>query len=121
MKKTEILSYGLYVRSQIHTWHFQTHSYAEHKALDWFYTDFLELFDTFVETYQGIFDRVRVSKEYHIMDYVDIWHTKSFLAEYIWNLKALKTDIWDDYSDLQNIIDEMIWLWNQTLYLLSLK
>ena len=52
MQKNELLSYGLFVRSQIHTRHFQTHSFSEHKALDEFYTEFLDLFDGLVETYQ---------------------------------------------------------------------
>lgn len=125
MKKTnslDILAYGLFVRSQIHTWHFQTKSYAEHKALDGFYTEFLDLFDGFVETYQWIFDRVKIGKnEYSIEDYKDNKSVVNFINKYVTNIKNWKSVIWDDHSDLQNILDEMIWLWNQTIYLLSLS
>ena len=46
------VSYCFGLRSQIHLFHLQTTSYAEHKALEEFYTQLLELFDTLVETYQ---------------------------------------------------------------------
>ena len=34
----------------VHLWHFQTDSYAEHEALEDYYEDLFELTDTFVET-----------------------------------------------------------------------
>ena len=50
---TEMLSILLHSRNQIHVFHLQTESYAEHKALGDFYEGIGELIDGIVESHQG--------------------------------------------------------------------
>lgn len=44
-----------HARTAAHVAHFQTRSYAEHKALNEFYDEIVDATDDFAETYQGIF------------------------------------------------------------------
>lgn len=39
---------------QSHVWHLQTKSFAQHKALNMFYDEIVELKDSLLESYQGI-------------------------------------------------------------------
>jgi len=117
--------YALYcfgVRSQAHTFHFQTESYAEHKALEGFYTQLLELFDALVETYQGSHGRIKISgKHDKLENYKDNALVQKHIKEFVKTTKGMKETIAESDSDLQNILDEMIALGNKTLYLLTLK
>jgi hypothetical protein len=46
------------LRDVAHAKHLNTTSYAEHEALNGFYTEILELADSFLETYQGVHGRI---------------------------------------------------------------
>jgi hypothetical protein len=52
-------SFGLFIgtlmqsRNQAHIFHLQTASYAQHKALQKYYEDIVDLIDGLVESYQG--------------------------------------------------------------------
>ena len=58
MKANEIVSKMLAARDCVHIAHWATKSYAEHKALGKFYEVWINLVDTFVETYQGRYGRI---------------------------------------------------------------
>lgn len=112
----------LHSRDQVHIWHLQTTGYAEHKALNEYYDQILELFDTFVETYMGAYNvRFKVND------------LKPFLFENHNPVKITKhfSDIENYFStegrgfitgnrDLNNIMDEMLGLVNKINYLLTL-
>jgi len=49
----KLVSSILHSRTQIHIYHLQTKSFAEHKALNEFYDGVSDLFDGLVESYQG--------------------------------------------------------------------
>lgn len=99
-------------RDMMHLTHLQTTSFAEHKALGAYYEGILDLTDSFTEKYFGANKRIDVViPESKKMDAVT--HLKG-LAETISSER-------DNYSsDLQNIMDEMLGLVNETLYLLTL-
>lgn len=107
-------------RDVIHVLHLDTASYAEHKALDNFYNEWLSLADTFIETYQGKYGRIKGTIT------IDA-STDLKSDEY---LKQLMMYVCEDFtliitpdidSDLENVIADMKQLINQTLYLLTLK
>ena len=52
-KAEEFVGLALLGRDMAHLAHWKTKSYAEHKALNTFYDELLELIDGFVEQYQG--------------------------------------------------------------------
>lgn len=51
--------------NQVKIYHWQTFSYAEHKALNKAYKNLDNLFDLFVETYYGKYGKTLESKIYH--------------------------------------------------------
>jgi hypothetical protein len=111
--------------SQIKFFHWQTKSYAEHKALDKLFSGLLELSDALVESAMGKYGRPKaenLQSNYALSDYQE-----GCLEEYLNSLIHRYTqecknslDPKSD-SDLLNILDEMIALVNKTKYLLTLK
>lgn len=108
-------------RDQIHLIHLNTTSYAEHKALDSFYTEWLSLVDLFIETYQGKYGKIG-----GVLNLLSInagVNARTYLVELMTYLNDDMANIIDPKidSDLENIIADMKQLVNQTLYLLTLK
>lgn len=99
-------------RDAMHLQHLATESYAEHKALDGYYSGILDLIDSFTEKYFGQKGRCEI---------VIPSSKKEKPAEHLKGIQQLMTKERELYSsDLQNIIDEMLGLVNETLYLLTL-
>lgn len=112
----------LQMQNQLRIFHWQTKSYAAHKALGKAYETLDDLIDSFVETALGrpevslcnghmditLFD----SKELDICTAMNTY--KSFLIEISSKVNA-ETD-----ADLLNIRDEMLGVLNHTCYLLKL-
>lgn len=55
MSAAETICRLFHARTAAHMAHLQTTSFAQHKALDDFYSGIVDLADSFAETYQGIF------------------------------------------------------------------
>ena len=101
-------------------WHHQTESYAEHKALNNFYDEILELTDGLVESVSGIYGR---PKKYMIdspADYKNIDQVKDYFKSCYDMIQKDRKDIYQE-SWIQNQVDEIAQLFAETLYLLSLK
>lgn len=99
-------------RDTMHLQHLKTTSFAEHKALNAYYDDILDLTDKFTEAYFGRFGRI------------DIVIPESKVMSSMEHLKMMQSTLdmeRENYpSELQNIIDEMLSLVDKTLYLLTL-
>ena len=100
-------------RDMMHIAHLQTTSFAEHKALNKYYDEILELTDSFTEKYFGANKRVEIIiPESKNMDAIS--HMKE--------MKSMFESERDNYtSEFQNIIDEMLGLVDEILYLLTLN
>lgn len=99
-------------RDAMHLQHLATTSYAEHKALDKYYDGILDLIDSFTEKYFGRNGRVEI---------VIPESKKQDPVAHLTELRGIIESERDNYAtDLQNILDEMIGLVNETLYLLTL-
>jgi len=100
-------------RDMMHIAHLQTTSFAEHKALNGYYDGILDLTDSFTEKYFGRNKRVEfVIPESKNMDAVA--HMKDMQ-------KMIEAERGNYSSDLQNIMDEMLGLVHETMYLLTLS
>lgn len=100
-------------RDMMHIAHLQTTSFAEHKALNMYYDEILDLTDKFTEAYFGFAKRVEiVIPESKVMDSMN--HMKELRS-------ILDTERPNYPSELQNIIDEMLGLVDKVLYLLTLN
>ena len=101
-------------------WHNQTEVYSEHKTLNGFYDEILDLLDGLVESTAGIYGR---PKGYDAHDFTDWTSTddtiKYFQALYKYVQDERKTIYQETW--IQNQIDEIAALIAQTIYLLTLK
>ncbi len=107
------------VLNQLKIDHWQTKSYAEHKAFGTAYEAFDELFDKFVEVYYGRFTIETVQKIYAIKSDT---YTENVIARYT----AMRDSVVDylselvrGYGDLKNIVDEIEGEFNHLLYRLQ--
>ena len=101
-----------------HLAHWKTKSYAEHKALNDFYDEVLELIDGFVEQYQGYYKtRMAIKREDGNDD--DIRDLIDFRCEWI---EMYRYQICEkDETSLQNTIDEILRVYESTQYMLTLQ
>lgn len=112
------------IQDQVKIYHWQTTSYASHKALGDYYDAMSILIDKFVEEYQGQFGRIPVDA--HSIQLRDISSEDDvtlFVAN-VWQwLTSLRSNIAMDAntSNLQNTLDEMIGETSKLKYLLTLK
>lgn len=106
-------------KQQAIVWHHQTTSFSEHKALQNYYEEILELVDSFVESVQGIYPRIVSYTTAPLVDWQEGGSTVYFKGLYDFVQKGRTTlpqETW-----IQNQIDEVAQLIADTLYQLSLK
>ena len=109
-KLTEIL---LHSRTQAHIYHFLTKNYAQHKALENYYTSIVPLLDSYTEAYQGKYGIIKNYKSS-----ITFSENSKTMVKYFKKLlvKIQKINIPDQY--LQNIVDSVYELVYKTLYML---
>ena len=106
-------------RTQAHIFHLQTTSYAKHKALNKYYEDIIDVIDALVESYQGregILQNIEVPPSIPNMIAGD--NPQVYLKEVL-NFVESNINKMPQYSDLQNVYDEIIALLTKTIYLLT--
>ena len=107
-------------RDTAHRQHWNTVSYAQHKTLNEFYDSILELTDSLMEKYQGRNGRVEVptleEKDTYSKDPAEV------LRKHLnWIEKARYDAVPKEDTAMQNIIDEIVGQYLETLYLLTLE
>lgn len=117
VKPDIVLGQLFHSRDTVHLCHLQTVSYAEHKALDTLYSELLDLIDELTETYFGVIGK-RLNFKIPGSEYVNcnmhIKQTRDYLMKHrgVFGLEN---------THIQNIIDEIIALYDRTLYQLTLS
>jgi len=104
-------------RTQTHYFHLNTNSYAQHKALEKYYSAIVPLIDSYSETYMGKYSKIKpvqLNKRFNTNSALSVKYFKDILRR----TKAMKLP---KDTHLKNIQDEIITLINQTLYRLKLK
>ena len=110
----DFVSVLLQARSVAHVEHWSTESYAQHMALGEFYEGLSDLMDTFVEQYQGYYEK-RISPKVRGADTdEDIMDVLTRQVEWIERNRYGVCD--KDETALQNVIDEIVGLYQSTLY-----
>lgn len=110
----EMMSLLLHSRTQVHTLHLQTKSYAEHKALNDYYDGIVGLVDGLIESYQGKYSILKGYKTYDIENYKDASSTINYFKDLYQKVEELRDCCKETY--IQNQIDEVCELINSTLY-----
>jgi hypothetical protein len=111
----------LKIQNQLRIYHWQTKSYAQHKAFGEAYESLNDLIDSFIESYLGRYGSTPVSMtfkfELHSFDekYIE------FIDDCIVFLTNLSLELEDSSTDLLNIRDEMIAVFTRLKYLLNLQ
>ena len=110
----EMVSLLLHSQTQVHTFHLQTKSYSEHKALQGYYEGIDSLVDGLIESYQGKYNILKGYKKYDIEDYKDTTITVNYFKDLCGKVDDLRDCCKDSY--IQNQIDTVCELINSTLY-----
>ena len=98
-----------------HLLHLQTNSFSAHSSLKHYYKEIPKMVDSFAESYQGKYGLITdYSSDYHIPVDEPIGYVSGLLDFVQQSREHLPQD-----SELQNLVDEIADLINQTLYKLK--
>jgi hypothetical protein len=111
----KLVSYLLHSATQVHIFHLQTNSYAEHKALNEYYDEIVDLTDGLIESFQGKYDILKGYENYALSDYENNAQVVKYFKALMKTVGDLRTSVKDD-SYLQNEIDNVVDLIASTLY-----
>ena len=100
--------------AKIHHLQAKTKSYAQHMALGTLYAELEDITDTFVESYQGKYNIIKGYTNITISENVDF---VTYLTSKLKVAEKTRTTLQDGY--LQQLIDDIIELYAQTLYKLK--
>ena len=118
------ITFLLQLQAQLRVLHWQTKSYAEHKALGKLYDTLDPLIDTLVETHAGKYGNTlgNPNFSFSVNNYKDSnsMGVVQTAIEFLTNELTKKLNPNTD-TDLLNIRDEMVSALNQTKYLLRLE
>ena len=120
----EILQAMLLLRNQVKIYHWQTFSFARHKATDDLVSSLDERIDEFTEVYMGKYGRPKFSAKtgtFKIFDSTDKKAHQMIEEGIKWLTNSLPKHLKKSDTDLLNIRDEIIGKLNQALYLFTLK
>lgn len=113
----------LQAKQQYQIYHWQTTSYAEHKAFDDIYDSLGALIDKFMEAYMGKYGRVIPSKDFTVpltnYSKENVFKTTDGFIGFLIN--TVPSLLKGQDTDLLNIRDEMLGDLNKLKYLLTLK
>lgn len=112
MSAGEMICRLFHARTAAHMAHLQTRSFAEHKALNEFYDEIVELADDFAETYQGFYG---IIQEYPPCG-LPTGKAVDWLGGLRTWLKKYRKDCCQGETTLENIHDGIVGLISSTLY-----
>lgn len=113
----------LEIQDQLQVFHFQTKSYARHKALGKTYEKVAERSDDFIEVAMGKYGRFQLSgKEKIVLQNISDDGLNKFVEDCVKFLLGLSNQLDPERdSDLLNIRDDLLGEFNRLKYLLTLS
>ena len=103
---------------QIRVFHWGTEVYSEHQAAGLTYDSIDAIMDTLVEAYQGYVGRIKFKGQYTLISYAEV-DAFSWMSNIEDIIKQFRNSI--EYTDVQNILDELQGAISKFKYLLTLK
>lgn len=102
--------------TNVHLWHLQTSSYAEHEALEDYYEDLFELTDTFIETAIANDGGMSCETSYNLelIPYCEMMNEVEAFKELIETHKESVTE-----ESMVNVMDDMLTVTDEVLYKLK--
>lgn len=114
MKAAEFVGILFLGRDVAHSAHLNTRSYAKHKALEAFYSEIVDLADSFAETYQG---RNGLIGPVALLSAKKSANIVEFLSSQLDEIEKCRYEVADRQDTaIHNIIDEIVSLYLSTLY-----
>ena len=107
-------------KQQSIVWHHQTKVYSEHKALNNFYDEILDLVDGLVESVSGIYGRPQGYDVHDLADWISTDDTLKYFQQLYTYVQSERKNLYQE-SWIQNQIDEIAQLIAETIYLLTLR
>ena len=104
-------------RNQAHIYHLQSPSYAQHKALDTYYSDIVDFIDSYVEMVQGRYGIIKGYASTTVPVFEDNTPLKYFIG-----LQRFVDEIRGQLpqnGELNNTVDEISGLISSTIYKLK--
>ncbi len=120
----DILQVMLFVRNQIKIYHWQTFSFARHKATDELVESLDKRIDEFTEVYMGKYGRPHFTSKNSTIEMYDAKDSKghAILEQCVkWLMNDLPKKLKKTDTDLINIRDEIVADLNKAHYLFTLK
>lgn len=114
---TSFISLLFSSRDQAHVFHLRSLSYAQHKALNEYYDEILDLIDGLVESYQGKYGLVQGYEGPRGFN-ENAGSATSYFEQLAQLIENTRSDIVQD-SYLQNQVDEVLALVYSTIYKLK--
>ena len=109
----ELIIKLFHARTTAHVLHLKTKSYAQHKALNDFYDEIVDLADSLAEAYQGEYGLI----ENYPGRYTMAADGLELMAELSSWIADNRRKLWDgDDTHLDNIVDEIVALIRSTQY-----
>ena len=116
----DIVSHLLTIRNQVKLYHWQTGSFARHKATDDLTATLDTNIDAFVESYMGRYGRPKVTGSIKLHNFTES-AAKTFVAKETKYLQSeLPKKIGKDDTDLLNLRDEILAELTKVAYLFTL-
>jgi hypothetical protein len=115
-----LLETFLTIQNQLLILHWQTKSYARHKAYQNTYEDLHVLIDSFIEAYQGKYGNVKINESISIKN-INNKDLNNFVQNSIDKIKKIQKSLNPSDTDLINLLDEFLIKLNKLKYLLKLK
>jgi hypothetical protein len=113
----EMVCQMLHSQKQAHIFHLGTKSYAEHMALNTYYSEIDELVDGIIESYQGKYGLLTNYKSYKNQTYKNKKQVLKYFMGLLETIEENRDSVDDSY--LQNQIDTVQELIYSTLYKLK--
>jgi hypothetical protein len=115
----DVLSIFFTLYIQMKTYHFETKIYNRHYNVDTFLENYSKLYDRFIEVSMGHFGPINMDKYTITIEAVNDENIHQIAKEFTKVLQELKK-LYENYSDLLNILDEIDAETNQLIYKLRL-
>jgi hypothetical protein len=108
-------------QQQLRIFHWQSETYAQHKAFGKIYESLDGLVDDFVETYMGVFGKSKPTTQFtFVLDPFSEQNVNYAISDFEIYLKDMSFEI-EDYTEILNIRDSILVEVNKLKYLLTLK
>lgn len=116
MSCPEFIAQTLAVRTAAHIAHLSSTSYAQHMALDGFYSDLVGLIDKYAEVYTGLTGKI---PKYPVVKALDYSDPVELVEDYLVLVQDESSEDEHGSQALLNILAELEELTAQTLYKLK--